>query len=108
MRRVTKGGWDLSKRTHLLQYQYYKNREKKLFINSEMIVVLTKKVALEIESILPSVSQKNYHHSMCSRLQSFIPMKSKIDDSAVLDSSLKILFLAIWDQLALCINFKDI
>ena len=87
--KVTKGGWDLSKRTHLLQYQYYKNREKKLFINSEMIVVLTKKVALEIESILPSVSQKITIIPCAADYNHFIPMKSKIDDSAVLDSSSK-------------------
>jgi len=56
--KVTKGSWNLSKTSHLLQYNYYKQREIKLFKNCEKLVVLTKKVALEIESLLPGSSHK--------------------------------------------------
>lgn len=85
--KVTKGGWDLLKRTHFLQYKYYKNKENKLFINSDMIVVLTKKVALEIQSIHPSVSKKITIIPCAADYNHFFPIKSKTDDSGVLDCS---------------------
>jgi len=47
--RVTKGGWDLTKPFHKFQYNFFKSRESKLFLNAEKIVVLTQKVLEDIK-----------------------------------------------------------
>jgi len=46
--RVDKGGWDLNRFFHRLQYKYYKRVERKLLIQSDHIVVLTNKVVDEV------------------------------------------------------------
>ena len=46
--RVDKGGWDLNRFSHRLQYKYYKRVERKLLIQSDHVVVLTNKVVDEV------------------------------------------------------------
>jgi glycosyltransferase involved in cell wall biosynthesis len=46
--RVDKGGWDLNRSFHRLQYKYYKRIERKLIFQSDHIVVLTNKVVGEV------------------------------------------------------------
>ena len=46
--RVDKGGWDLNRFFHRLQYKYYKRVERKLLIQSDQVVVLTNKVVDEV------------------------------------------------------------
>ena len=46
--RVTKQGWNLDISSHRLQYRYYKSREKKLFIHSDHVIVLTEAVLQDI------------------------------------------------------------
>ena len=46
--RVDKGGWDLNRFSHRLQYKYYKRIERKLLIQSDHVVVLTNKVVDEV------------------------------------------------------------
>ena len=46
--RVDKGGWDLNRFFHRLQYKYYKRIERKLLVQSDHVVVLTNKVVDEV------------------------------------------------------------
>ena len=46
--RVDKGGWDMSRRTHRWQYQFYKRVERRLLAKADQIVVLTEAVAPEV------------------------------------------------------------
>ena len=46
--RVDKGGWDLNRFFHRLQYKYYKRVERKLLAQSDHVVVLTNKVVDEV------------------------------------------------------------
>jgi glycosyltransferase involved in cell wall biosynthesis len=46
--RVDKGGWDLEKTTHRLQYKYFKRIERNLLEQSDQVVVLTEKVVNEV------------------------------------------------------------
>jgi len=46
--RVTKQGWNLDISSHRMQYRYYKSREKKLFIHSDHVIVLTEAVLQDI------------------------------------------------------------
>jgi glycosyltransferase involved in cell wall biosynthesis len=46
--RVDKGGWDLNRFFHRLQYKYYKRVERKLLVQSDHVVVLTNKVVDEV------------------------------------------------------------
>ena len=46
--RVDKGGWDLSRKWHRLQYDYFKRVERKLFAEADQVVVLTDKVVDEV------------------------------------------------------------
>ena len=46
--RVDKGGWDLNRLFHRLQYKYYKRVERKLLAQSDHVVVLTNKVVDEV------------------------------------------------------------
>lgn len=46
--RVTKGGWDLSKLIHKLQYRFFKYRETSLFREADVVIVLTEKVLDDI------------------------------------------------------------
>lgn len=46
--RVDKGGWDMSRRMHRLQYRYFKSVERTLFARADRVVVLTHKVVDEV------------------------------------------------------------
>lgn len=46
--RVDKGGWDMSRHLHRMQYQYFKWVERKLFGGADQVVVLTEKVVKEV------------------------------------------------------------
>jgi glycosyltransferase involved in cell wall biosynthesis len=46
--RVDKGGWDLNRFFHRLQYKYFKRVERKLLVQSDHVVVLTNKVVDEV------------------------------------------------------------
>jgi glycosyltransferase involved in cell wall biosynthesis len=46
--RVDKGGWDMNRWLHRLQYQHFKNIERKLFLHADQVVVLTHKVVPEV------------------------------------------------------------
>ncbi|NTU72770.1 glycosyltransferase family 4 protein [Candidatus Roizmanbacteria bacterium] len=46
--RVDKGGWDMSRRMHRLQYRYFKSVERTLFTRADRVVVLTHKVVDEV------------------------------------------------------------
>ncbi len=54
--RVDKGGWDMSRPLHRLQYQHFKWVERKLFKRADQVVVLTHKVVDEVVKLgaLPS------------------------------------------------------
>ena len=57
--RVDKGGWDLRRRTHLLQYKLYKNKEYKLLSSCDELIVLTNAVIKEVIKYgLPKHSNK--------------------------------------------------
>ncbi len=46
--RVDKGGWDLSRFLHRLQYRHYKRVERQLLRHADQVVVLTNKVVDEV------------------------------------------------------------
>lgn len=46
--RVDKGGWDIGRPFHRLQYDYFKRVEQKLFAQADQVVVLTHKVVDEV------------------------------------------------------------
>jgi glycosyltransferase involved in cell wall biosynthesis len=46
--RVDKGGWDMSRTMHRLQYHHFKKVEGKLFARADQVVVLTHKVVDEV------------------------------------------------------------
>jgi glycosyltransferase involved in cell wall biosynthesis len=46
--RIDKGGWDLNRFSHRLQYRFCKRIERKCLINSDHVVVLTNKIVDEI------------------------------------------------------------
>lgn len=46
--RVDKGGWDLSRRFHRLQYQHFKRTERRVLANADQVVVLTHAVVSEV------------------------------------------------------------
>lgn len=46
--RVDKGGWDMRRPLHRLQYQHFKRVERKLFTQADQVVVLTHKVVDEV------------------------------------------------------------
>ena len=68
--RVDKGGWDLNRSFHRLQYRFFKRVERKLLIQSDHIVVLTNKVVNEIIKLGATKKSKitvipccaNYNH----------------------------------------------
>ena len=46
--RVDKGGWDLNRLSHRMQFNYFKSLEKKMLAKSNKIFVLTRKVVDEV------------------------------------------------------------
>ncbi len=46
--RVDKGGWDMQRPLHRLQYRHFKSIERKLFTQADQIVVLTHRVVDEV------------------------------------------------------------
>jgi glycosyltransferase involved in cell wall biosynthesis len=46
--RVDKGGWDMQRSLHRLQYRHFKRIERKLFTQADQVVVLTHKVVDEV------------------------------------------------------------
>lgn len=46
--RVDKGGWNLQRQLHRLQYQHFKSVERQLFTQADQVVVLTHKVVDEV------------------------------------------------------------
>ena len=46
--RVDKGGWDMRRSLHRLQYRHFKRVERKLFNHADQVVVLTNKVVDEV------------------------------------------------------------
>lgn len=46
--RVDKGGWDMQRPLHRLQYSHFKRVERKLFSEADQVVVLTQKVVNEV------------------------------------------------------------
>jgi glycosyltransferase involved in cell wall biosynthesis len=56
--RVDKGGWDLNRLSHRIQYKYFKRVEKKLLAQADQIVTLTKKAVGELAKLELSTSSK--------------------------------------------------
>lgn len=56
--RVDKGGWDLSRPFHRLQYGHFKRVERKLLANAERVVVLTNAVVDEVVRLGARQSEK--------------------------------------------------
>lgn len=56
--RVDKGGWDLSKPFHRMQFNYFKRVERKLFTHADQVVVLTEKVVNEVVRLGASPPRK--------------------------------------------------
>ena len=46
--RVDKGGWNMDRLLHRLQFRYFKRAERKLFLKADQVVVLTHKVVDEV------------------------------------------------------------
>jgi glycosyltransferase involved in cell wall biosynthesis len=46
--RVDKGGWDLARKFHRMQYNHFKRTERKLLANADQLVVLTNAVVPEV------------------------------------------------------------
>lgn len=72
--RVDKGGWDLQKVTHRLQYRYFKARERSLFHNADHIVVLTQAVVPEVIRLGASRREKITIIPCCADFEHFKPL----------------------------------
>ncbi len=46
--RVDKGGWNMQKPLHRLEYRFFKRKERKLLVQADQLVVLTNKVVNEV------------------------------------------------------------
>ena len=66
--RVDKGGWDLNRSFHRLQYRFFKRVERKLLIQSDHVVVLTNKVVNEIIKLGATKKSKITVIPCCARL----------------------------------------
>ncbi len=56
--RVDKGGWDMARPLHRMQFHYFKRMERKLFTHADQVVVLTEKVVEEIVRLGATPSNK--------------------------------------------------
>lgn len=71
--RVDKGGWDLNKPFHRLQYRYYKRIERKLLILADQVVVLTDVVVDEVVRLGARPSDKITVIPCCADFDHFVP-----------------------------------
>ena len=84
--RVDKGGWDLNRFFHRLQYKYYKRVERKLLVQSDHVVVLTNKVVDEVMR-LGSIEKSRITVIPCCADYSHFPLSTdthKIDAKILL------------------------
>ena len=71
--RVEKGGWDLTKKIHFLQYKIFKNLEKLMLKNATSTVVLTNKLKRCLNKIAGTDLKKVYVIPCCADYDFFIP-----------------------------------
>ena len=71
--RVDKGGWDLSKFFHRVQYQHFKRSERRLLVSVDQIVVLTDAVVEEIRRISATSISKINVIPCCADFDHFRP-----------------------------------
>lgn len=71
--RVDKGGWNLSRMDHRLQYNYYKRLEVKLFSSCTHLVILTNSAISVVRKICPSTTYKTTVIPCCADYNLFEP-----------------------------------
>lgn len=69
--RVDKGGWDLSRTLHRLQYQHYKRVERQLLHHADQVVVLTNKVVDEVVRLGANTVEKVTVIPCCADFEHF-------------------------------------
>lgn len=75
--RVDKGGWDLSRSFDLLQYRYFKIRERELLSHADRIVVLTRSVVDEICQLGALTMSKITVIPCCADFGHFLPLAER-------------------------------
>jgi glycosyltransferase involved in cell wall biosynthesis len=86
--RVEKGGWNLSKRFDLIQFNAFKHLEKKMLQSAESVVVLTERLRSCLSEIANSKLKKIYVVPCCADFKHFLPVETIEKDKLLL--SLKI------------------
>jgi glycosyltransferase involved in cell wall biosynthesis len=84
--RIDKGGWNLDRLSHRLQYKYFKAVERKLLNRADQIIVLTKKVVNEVVKLGSISSSKitiipccaDFNHFFVSTINSKLKTRSTV------------------------------